>query len=672
LKPNRFAVIATALVLSLGWAARAEKGYGPFSEAATVEQGPYPSSDGDEPGFVGAAACESCHQRTHDTWKSGRHSKMVQPATTASVKGDFSKGRVTLRGSAFRFRVEGGQFFITESFLTGKQQEHRVEYTLGNRRIQHYLTTLDDGWIIVLPPSWDVQRREWFHNVEIVRPDEDAKKLVQQWNKSCVGCHVSQEEVNYNPATRTYATQWMDFGTSCERCHGPGSAHVQQYTRSDVSRPVDQRRIVRPTRLDPNTSSMICAQCHSLREIIAPGFKAGEDYSDYFRPILEHESSAGPDPAYWPDGRPRRFSNDASGLWQSECFLRGGATCTSCHADPHAPDVDQNAELAATNNALCTQCHKDIGARLTSHTRHRAESTGSSCIECHMPKTVVSIKATMRDHTISLPAPENTVAFGIPNACTECHADRKAAWAVDQLGTWWPQGRRAKLVARAEAFTAGRAQRPEALDRLIAIAADDRNGPLVQANAIGYLRNYAGAGAVAAILAAANADQPVIREAAISSLKLSSNRPIGERTGGAARATLFRALDDPRRSVRLSALASIINVGGEQPNADEEKRFGRVGREFAAKARLYEDNAKSQADLGAVHLLTGEFDLAATALVNSISLEPNRPTTTFLLALARLGQQRYEDGRALLKRVPPSDPYYKTAQERLKMLEPSK
>ena len=49
---------------------------------------------------------------------------------------------------------------------------------------------------------------------------------VQQWNKNCVGCHVSQQDNHYTPATRTYATAWVDFGTSCERCHGPGSAHV--------------------------------------------------------------------------------------------------------------------------------------------------------------------------------------------------------------------------------------------------------------------------------------------------------------------------------------------------------------------------------------------------------------------------------------------------------------
>src|SRR5207248_10310484 len=183
---------------------------------------------------------------------------------------------------------------------------------------------------------------------------------------------------------------------------------------------------------------------------------------------------------YWADGRPRRFSNDAIGLWQSRCFLRGGATCTTCHVDPHEPDVDRNAQLASTHNALCTRCHQAIGSGVGAHTRHSAGSAGSRCVECHMPRTVISIRSTMRDHTISVPAPENTVAFGIPNACNECHADKTATWAVAAMKNWWPEERRGRLIARANAFSAARAGKPAALDGLIAIASDDCQGPLVQ------------------------------------------------------------------------------------------------------------------------------------------------------------------------------------------------
>lgn len=645
---GRFSLVTVSLLLALVWSIR------------THSQSANPG-----PTFVGSQACATCHTQTHADWKGARHSKMIQPATTASVVGDFSKDSVTLKGQRYRLRVANGEYFISESYLTGKEQEHKVELTLGGRRIQHYLTTIDRGAIIVLPPSWDVQRGEWFDNMEIVRPDENDQKPVQQWNKNCVGCHVSQQENNYRAADGTYKTEWTDFGTSCERCHGPGSAHVAAYARRPVDRAAVDSAIVRPTRLDSKTSSMICAQCHSLRDVVSPGYTAGADYYDFFQPVLEYGPRKDQDPAYWADGRPRRFSNDALGLWQSECFLKGGATCTSCHRDPHVPNIDRNPQLASTNNALCTNCHKDLGAQLTAHTRHKADSAGSSCVECHMPKTVVSIKSSMRDHTIGMPAPENTVAFGIPNACTECHADKPAAWAAATLEQWWPRGRRAKLVARAEAFTAARANRPEALDRLTAIVADSRQGPLVQANAAGYLGRYADPKATTALLAAARASHPAIRSAAVSSL---GQQPTTETT--APRAAILAALSDPQRAVRISAMVSLINRGGEALGPGEMARFRYVGAEFAARARLHEDDANIQRDLGLMQLLTGNFDPAADALQISMGLAPDQASVKFLLALARLGQRRIDEARTLLKQVPPADPYYKTAQERLKLIEP--
>src|SRR5262245_7688984 len=84
-------------------------------------------------GYVGAQACAGCHRQVHETWSAGRHSKMIQPATPAAVKGDFSRSGATLQGRRYGFRVENGQYFVTESELAGKPQEHRVEYTLGSQ-----------------------------------------------------------------------------------------------------------------------------------------------------------------------------------------------------------------------------------------------------------------------------------------------------------------------------------------------------------------------------------------------------------------------------------------------------------------------------------------------------------------------------------------------------------
>jgi predicted CXXCH cytochrome family protein len=614
-------------------------------------------------GFVGAQACASCHQPMHDTWSRGRHSKMIQPATAASVVGDFSRGSVTLHGRSFQLRQADGTYFVTESYLTGKPQDHRVELTLGSRRVQHYLTTIENGWIIVLPPSWDVQRREWFDNMDIVRPAATDRTPLQQWNKHCVGCHVSGEEKNFHPAKRDYATRWTDFGTSCERCHGPGRSHVQQYARPASVDASADRLIVKPTRLDPATSSMICAQCHSLRNVINPDYTAGADYYDFFNPRLEYDPGTDRELPYWPDGRPRRFSNDAIGLWQSACFLRGQATCTTCHRDPHEPNIERNPQLAPANNALCTQCHQTIGRELVAHTRHAATSAGSSCVECHMPKTVISLNATMRDHTMSVPAPENTVAFNIPNACTSCHADRKAAWAVGVLDEWWPNGRRMKLVDRAQAFSGARRNNPAALDRLLAIANDTSVSPLIRATAVGYLRRYPGERARDALLTAMKADHPAIRSAAIASV---SEVETGDNT--VVRAALVDALSDRRRAVRIAALVSLINARGTPLEPAGLDRLRDVGREFATLSVLYEDDPGFDRDLATIHLLAGDFNSAAKALETCLWLDPRRPSATYLLALARLGQGRTDDARALLQRVDAGDPSYAAAQRRLQQL----
>ena len=617
-------------------------------------------------GYVGAKACESCHRQVHDTWTAGRHSKMIQAATPAAVKGDFSKSGATLQGRRYGFRAADGQYFITESELTGKPQEHRVEFTLGSRRVQHYLTTIDKGRIIVLAPSWDVQRGQWFHNVEIIRPDEDDRQVVQQWNKSCVGCHVSRQDNAYDPSTRAYRTDWMDFGTSCERCHGPGRAHVEARTAASI---------VRPTRLDANTNSMVCGQCHSLRTAINPEYKAGDDYYDYFVPTLEYAPYVRPhasqDPPYWADGRPRRFSNDAIGLWESACFLRGGATCTTCHTNPHLPDVDKNPQLTTvSSNALCTKCHQEIGARVAAHTRHKADSAGSACVECHMPKTVVSIKSTMRDHTIGVPAPENTVRFNIPNACTECHRDKPASWAVDTLKTWspfdsaqgGPQSKRARLVAQAEAFSAAREGRAEALDGLLAIANDEQRAPLVRANAIGYLGRFTDPRAVSAIVRGATASHPAVRAIAIAALRETG------RGDAAARSAVLAALTDPRRAVRIAALLTLVDRGGTDLSPSDLARFRYVGEELTAWTRVNQQDSELQRVQGVVHLLGGDFGRASASLQTSVDLEPDAPSVRFFLGVAKFGQRRFEEARALLQQVPKTDPYYAAAQEQLKKL----
>jgi predicted CXXCH cytochrome family protein len=632
--------------------------------AASVAAGREPpdrvSSDPLEAGFVGAARCADCHPDMHQKWKGGRHSRMLQPATPASVKGDFSQGAVTLRGKRYVLRADAGAYAIVESYLTGRERERRVDYTLGSRRIQHYLTTLEDGRIVVLPPTWDVTRREWFHNMDIVDPEESDATRVQVWNANCHGCHVSQQEKNYDPAARTYATRWVDFGTGCERCHGPGQRHVERYANPDTKDSGGPTEIARPTALGADKGTMVCAQCHSLRDVAVAGFTAGADYYDHFMPILEYGQKQDKDPAYWADGRPRRFSNDALGLWQSHCFLKGQAACTTCHEDPHEPDIERNPQLAAGNNALCTGCHEDLGRRLAEHTRHRPDGAGSSCVGCHMPPTVYSIKARIADHTIGVPVPENTARFGIPNACNACHEDRSADWAVRAMGAWGAGARR-RLARRAETFTLARSGDATAVSRLVALAADATESPLIRANAVGHLRRFEGPVVRDALKAAMRDAHPLVR--GVAALKLGESRPDRD----AALPLLREGLRDSGRIVRMNAAFSLVNLGVPRLDGEDGRRFEAAKADYVARAGVLPDDAATQATLGQFLLLSAEYPRAAQAFEDALRLEPGR-SVHYFMALARLGEGRPEDARRALAKVRPADPYHPAARKLLDTL----
>ena len=619
------------------------------------------------PAYVGAKACLACHGDIHARWDASRHSKMVREATPEGVRGDFSVKEVTLRGEPYRLEAKDGKFFITESRILGRKSRHRVLYTLGNRRIQHYLTRLDDGSIVVLPPSWDVLRREWFHNMEIVGPEPEGGIAVQVWNLNCFGCHVSQEEKNFDVETLTYDTDWVDFGTSCERCHGPGGDHVALYTNPRAGADAGDSAIVVQTRLDPARNTAICGQCHSLRDAISLDFTAGASYYDFFLPQLEYGLPQDHDPAWYVDGSTRRFSNDTLGLWLSRCYLEGGVTCVDCHNDPHDTEIEKTAAIRADSSAICTRCHEAVARDIPAHTRHEATSAGSSCVECHMPRNVVSIKAKIRDHGIGLPAPENTERHGIPNACNNCHEDRTPAWAAEAIDSWFPgsRARRQKLLDRADTFSRAKAGNdPEVVERLVALAADESEPPLIRANAVGYLGGFpSDPRAQTALLRAFGSKEPVIRSIAMPQIgklkpsRLESVTPF-----------LLRALDDEAATVRMGAAFSLMSLGIVSLEAEAGVKFDAAKRLYARRGAMSPDHAPTQLALGKFHLLNRDLVAAAAAFEASLKLDPDQADASYYRAVARLGEGRTDEARELLKTIGSDSAFYAAARALLKSL----
>ena len=278
-----------------------------------------------------------------------------------------------------------------------------------------------------------------------------------------------------------------------------------------------------------------------------------------------------------------------------------------------------------------------------------------------MPRTVYSIKAEIRDHSMSIPVPENSIRHDIPNACNLCHKDRSPQWALATMDQWYGSRSRQKLIRRADAFAAARKGEAAAVPALRAILGEPGEGALVRANAAGHLGRFQGPAVFDALLRATSDSEPLVRAVAVLALKPSNE------ARAAAGAALVKALGDPAATVRLAAMVGLVNLGiGELPGADGV-RLESAMKMFQARAEFNADDAGQQVAAGHVYLLASDAARAIDALRAALKLDPTAPAQ-YLLAGAYVKQNDLGKAREILLSIPPGDAQYDKAQRLLKAI----
>jgi predicted CXXCH cytochrome family protein len=490
-----------------------------------------PSSPQDQSEYVGSQSCAKCHDVEHTQWKNSLHIKMTKPVAEATIAGDFRDGtKFADHDRSYTFGTKAGKPFITVAFGDRAPETFTVDYTLGAKRYQGYLSTLPEGRIYVLPVFWHVASKRWVDWKEITPIPDGAHDIRQIWNQNCFNCHGTNIVQGYDIPAKQYRSTWTEMGIGCEACHGPGRDHValmEAWEKDPASKPKydsssknrelsDTLKIFSTRSSEPRRIYDTCAYCHGNKNNVFVGFKGGDNYADYAMPFLISEPL--PDFDYqgefWPDGRPNRF-NRPQALTLSGCFKAGAVTCTSCHVahgsrNEHSLKV--NIYQGRNGDALCTQCHSEpkairlsghqavrpsshqalkpsfSGAGLEAHTFHAPDSAGSRCINCHMSDVNWRLLIRRRDHTFQPPVPENTAQFGIPNACTTCHDNRSPEWAATQMDQWWgDRGRRAAAASLADTMYRAGSGDGSTLPALARLAVDRTQGLLVRASAAEYI-----------------------------------------------------------------------------------------------------------------------------------------------------------------------------------------
>ena len=382
--------------------------------AAAAPQTPAQAAQSAARTYVGSQRCGICHNAIYDRWSKTLMANVVtDPKVHPEVViPDFSK---------------------PDPLLTFKLAD--VAFVYGTKWKQRYFTKVGDDYF-PFPAQWDVTNRVW--RAYMVQPNTDwwvpfypADNMKRPTGPTCDGCH----SVNYDVKTKQ-VTEW---NVGCEKCHGPGSEHVQRPMPSTI---------VNPARLDSRRANDTCIQCHSQGQPLKNpiegqyydwpvGFNQGADLKDFWK--LEEHKLGDLTFTHFADGTGHKNRMQGNDFVQSLMYRRG-VTCFSCH-DVHG--TANNASLIKPAKQLCLMCHGPSSpngphtATIEDHTHHPTGSAGAECIACHMPKIAQTIAdVNVRSHTFAFITPELTDQFKIPNACTGCHMDKSTDWAREALKSW--------------------------------------------------------------------------------------------------------------------------------------------------------------------------------------------------------------------------------------------
>ncbi|GAB4256333.1 MAG: hypothetical protein Kow0092_02330 [Deferrisomatales bacterium] len=226
------------------------------------------------------------------------------------------------------------------------------------------------------------------------------------WSRGCAGCHSTGVRITsqtYDDAHEAgdakevvTKVEFKDLNVTCERCHGPGSEHVE--TR-------DKTRLILPQYLTAKAANETCGQCHGSH----PGKSAKPTVHKYAY-NADDEDAIGYgffvpgvydiEDFFWKYDQPTWAQNEYSGnslnnkeylgtfhTWPDQTHSRAHSqmlsemrrsvhydnsfeklTCFTCH-DAHtldAPDLEVDGvefkEASYADNTLCLACHATHGS----------------------------------------------------------------------------------------------------------------------------------------------------------------------------------------------------------------------------------------------------------------------------------------------------------------------
>lgn len=375
--------------------------------------------------YVGMNTCKTCHADIYNTFIETGMGKSFGAANHEKSSAVFDQhahiydSYLDLHYQAY---FSNDVMYIKEYRLKNGDTVHsrteKVDYVVGSGQHTNSHIFQVNGYYFQMPMTFYTQQQRWDF------PPGFENGFNSRFSRSieleCMSCHNAYP--NFVPGSKNKYASVLQ-GIDCERCHGPGSLHVEEKSKGilvDTANEIDYS-IVNPKKLPYDLQVDVCQRCHLQgNAVLAEGksffdFKPGQKLSEFmnvFLPRYENEKGF-------------IMASHADRLKQSKCFVESAKrgidleqkkysnakftnqtasslTCISCH-NPH---VSIKKTGTAVLNNPCKGCHQgdknlsDCTASLAAR-----KVNNDNCSGCHMPSTgTIDIPhVTVHDHRIQIP-----------------------------------------------------------------------------------------------------------------------------------------------------------------------------------------------------------------------------------------------------------------------------
>jgi len=360
--------------------------------------------------YVGMNTCKLCHQGIYNTFINTGMGKSFDIATKQRSVGDFKNSSFFDKDNDMHYKAfwEKDSLYITE-YRKGKDQNYerkeQVNYIIGSGQHTNSHIQNVNGYLNQMPMTFYSQKKHW----DLPPGFENGMNshFTRKIGLECMSCHNGYPDFVMGSENKY---RFVPNGIDCERCHGPGSIHVNQKQmgiKIDTSKQIDYS-IVNPSKLPIDLQFDICQRCHLQGNAVLKNnhsfydFKPGQKLSDHISVFL---------PKYKNADDEFIMASHADRLKQSACFIKslekiktkgelkpykGAITCITCH-NPHVSVRETNKEVF---NDACKNCH---GAKADALLP--AKICKTNCVNCHMPSSgsIDIPHVTVHDHYIRKP-----------------------------------------------------------------------------------------------------------------------------------------------------------------------------------------------------------------------------------------------------------------------------